>query len=307
MSRTKQTGPVFNNYVTFRLLARRATGSGQTAFVVDEFPMPAKFCVSGISFFGLGVTATTTHAVYDHSTSSLTVGSGVHPTIQALTNGTVNRLSTGSLKAKNQVGGGRIIQKGSFLQYAITTDGTGTVPAGGSGAWVTGYFMEPISRGKFAESGTSSGERPVAGYLDFLSLINLRANANQGAMREECGIGVPYDCRVQAIYFDARNITSTTGSSFGDVRKNDSSLLTANLDIDAGQNQQFRIDFDSTPTFVSSALRDFVRGDKLSLYLSTGVSDVIPIASVDAHVLVWVKSHVRDVNVAADIAVGVED
>lgn len=303
MSRTTQTGPVFNNYVTFRLLARRAVGTGQTAFVVDELPMPAKFCVSSINFFGLGTTAGVTHAVYDHSTSSLIVGASVHPTLQTLTNGSVNRLGPGSLKAKTQSGGGRIINKGSFLQYAATTDGTGLMPLGSSGAWVTGYFMEPISRNaKFAERGTSSGERPVAGYLDMLSLINLRANANQTA-REECAINVPYDCRVEGVFFDARNITSVTGTSTADVRKNDSTIQSAVVDIDVGQNQQFRLDFDSSPTFASSAARDFVRGDKLSLFLSTGVSDSIPIASVDAHVLVWVKSHVRDLDNASDFAV----
>lgn len=292
MARTKKTGPVFNNYVTFRLLCRQAVGNNQTALVVDALPMPAKFRVVAISAFALGITNTASFGVYDKSTVPLTVGSGVHPSTQTLVAGTATSLGPAALRQST-----RTIDKGNMLQLACTTDGTGSVPAGGLVAYVTGHFMEPISRNKYGESGQTSGERPVAGYYDLFSLTNVRANANQAA-RSECDMIVPYPCRVQAVYFECLGATFTTGSSLVNIRRN-GLTITGSLDIDA--TPEFRLDNTTNPTFGSSSQRDFVAGDTMGLWVATGAADTIPIGTLTAHVLVWCKGHPRVLN-AGDTA-----
>lgn len=282
MARTnKPKSVVFNNYVTVRLVNQEALGAGATDVEAALFYPGAKFKVSRVCFDALGTTASAFASIRESGSEDI-----IAPSV-TISGAMPAAVTTGNLTQVN-----RIVPKGSAIVLRLSTDGTGAIPAGAVAAWVTGYYMEPISRSAlYAESGQQCGEGPVAGYYDLLSLVNLRANANQAA-RQECAILAPYAGRVMSIYYDIRGHTETTGTITADVRKNDATIQSTVVDVD--QAEQYILDVDANVTFASSAARDFVQGDELSLYVGSGLNDIVPIGTLTTNLLVWVKGHVRD-------------
>lgn len=278
-------GAVVGNYVTFLLLAQ-AAGVQSADTTVTRIPMLQPFRVSGVSFAHLGQTANVTAKVVKNNVVADVIASSDADAAPSA------RVATSALPGIGAKRGTslRDLGRGDTLDLILTHDGTGVAASGSVAAWVTGYFTDHVSnRAPWAQRGQSRLAGPAAGFYDVLALYNLRANANQAA-RSECELFVPYNCRVIAAHLDLRGHTETTGTITGDLRKNGATILGAALDWDA--NDQFLIDADSTPTFVSSAARDFVQGDALSLYLSSGLDDSVPVGMASAHVLVWVKGHV---------------
>jgi len=301
-SRTTREGLVAGNYVTFRLLNKTATVANDSRVLKARIPFLQPFRVSRITFDALGLTAGVTAFVDNSSTSdgitSSVVSSGMPAAI------TTGSLST-ALFSTDSTRHVRDIAKGGTLDLTVTADGTGAAPAGSIVVWVTGYFLDHITnRMPWAVRGQTRTQSPVAGFYDCLSLINLRANAAQAA-RSECDILAPYPGRVEAVIFDGRNMTITTGTITVDIQKNAVSTLSAAFDADANaQNASFIVDNDSTPNLVADSggtpptvtPRTFVRGDTLSLVIASGAADVVPIDALAAHLIVWCQGHARDVN-----------
>lgn len=290
MARTdRKQAQVWNNYVTLRLTNRLALAANDTDKLLDRLVLPSDFRVSQVAYDAVGLTAVV-NARIDTVHANTVISTGVPKVISPA------NLTQGSSAPPRAIetSTGRWRRQGSLLELRGTADGTGVAPIGSISCWVHGYFTRPITLvATFAERGQMGGDSPAAGYYDFLPLYNLRANANQAA-RQECALLVPYQCRVMSLNFDLRGHTETTGAITGDIRKNDVSILDAALDWDV--NETFLVDFHSTPTFVNSAARNFVKGDELSLYIASGLSDSVPIGVASCHVLVWVQDHIRDAN-----------
>lgn len=285
MARTKNQGPCVGNYVTLRLIARAALGAGQSSTILDRIPMPLGFRVCQVEFSALGITANATGAVTDSGGVS---GTGTIDVDAAATN-VVSALTLAT-------NGFRDVPQGNALELRGTTDGTGAIPAGGLVAFVTGYFTDHIAHsGRFIESGQCAYSGPRSGHYDWITLSNLRQSANQAA-RSECDMIVPYDCRVMALVFHVVGQTEGTGTIVCTIRKNDVSFIGSGIDIDAMGSDTTNGDaarLDAQTSTPLGAGREFSRGDKLSMYIATGASDVLPVGALSCHVLVWVKGHVN--------------
>jgi hypothetical protein len=299
--RFARSGAFVGNYVTIRLTCRAAVAANQsTPLLVDRFPMPMGFRVSQVCFDALGTTATAnlrvSQTAIDGSTrTDITAATAVSAgTPKIITPGNLVNTSPGQIGRFNTP---RDISVGETLDLFADTDGTGAIPAGGANAWVTGRFVEHCNlSAPLAVRGQMRSESPVAGFYDAWPLITERVNANQAA-RFECNIIAPYDARLMGIYFDGRNLTTTTGAIAVNVLhvSGSAGLLSADLDGDANlANNSFWADTASSPSILN---RDITKGETIALRLATGASDSVPIGGIEATLLVWCKGHVRDVNV----------
>lgn len=287
MARASQTGPFIGNYVTFRLLARQATGIGETQNVVDSITMPMDFRVSAVCFDGLGLT--------NNVNADVTASGGTNlATITNLDGSAPQQVLPAALGGIVAGVDPRNIPSGTVLNLRITTDGTGLAPAGSVSAWVTGYFNggaqgHITNQFQWREEGQAATVGPAAGYYDMLTLTNLRQSANQ-AERTECTLLAPYAGRVEAITYDIRDHTETTGTIVVHSR-HVGDILHTNLDIDV--NEQFVVNAASTPALIDTAgRRTFAQSAAFALQLATGLNDVVPIGRLSAHILVWVQGHV---------------
>jgi len=291
-TRKYAAGAVIGNYVTIRLVSRTVVGAGQaTPLLVDRIPMPMPFRVSQVGFDAIGTTAVANLRV------SYTDHAGVTTDISAATvvsSGTPKVVTPGNL-----VQTARDIPIAACLDLYADTDGAGAIPAGTAVAWVTGYFTEHMfiqtPAAVRGQSKLTSGHAPVAGFYDVWPLVNERVNAAQAA-RTECSFLAPYKGRVEAVVIDGRNLTITTGTITADVQKNAVSLFSAALDADVNaQNASFIIDVDSTPS-LAAGQRDVAKGDTITLVISSGAADSVPLNAIEAHVWVWCKGHVRNMS-----------
>lgn len=318
MARSKVSGPLVGNYVTFRLQLREAIAGVQVkrdalpflpGGTIMSTPNAGTILSNGqMPFFRLSQICW--YAIFSGGTLNVkpTMAGGA-PTLDYVSNTSLTS-GTPSIITPGAAGVNQLIRDWSAFTStppsrveAAWTGGAGVaVPAGGALGWVTGYFTDHIQQsGPYAESGQSRMQGPVAGFYDNLSLVNCAQVANAAAT-EVCQITAPYAGRVMSVIVDARGLTTTTGSITLDITKGGSSILSATLDLDV--NQQFVIDANSTPNLTadsggvppSTTPRTFAKGDALALKIGAGVADIVPVGACTAHLIVWCQGHVRDDN-----------
>lgn len=292
VTRRYASGAVVGNYVTIRLVCRVAVGNAQaTPLLVDRLILPMPFRVSQVCFDALGTTAVANLRLsYNDKAAART----------DITAETV--ISTGTPKIitpGNLVQAARDVTDAFTLDLYATTDATGAIAAGTATAWVTGYFTDHITRTPLwtmrGQTRLTSRRAPIAGFYDVWPMQNERVNAAQAARTEQSLIA-PYVARLEAISFDFRNLTTTTGTITADIQRAAVTVLSATVDADASNNASLLIDADSTPS-LAAGNREIAKGDTLTLVLSSGAADSVPLAGVEALIWVWCEGHVRDRNV----------
>lgn len=286
------------NYVTLRLFNHKAVANNDARVLQDRIFLPMPFRISAVGTDTIGSTATVTAFVDNGSTANTLVSGGI----------VVSDNSQHQVLPVALVPGTRNIPKDSSLDLTISANGTGAAPLGSIIVWVTGYFTdfivpaagsvsvnpEPNVTGVTRQYGPVRVSRlsgPASGFYDCLSMMNLRANANQ-APRIECTLTVPYACRVMAIGMQMKGATQTTGAidlTWAHAVKG-SILAVTNL------NGDFEVVLDYLTSLPAISLTtdnvEFAQGDKLTLSVKTGVADSIPVGILYSNIYVWVKGHV---------------
>lgn len=295
---------VVGNYVTLRLYNHKAVANNDVRVLQDRIFLPMPFRVSAIATDTLGATATVTAFVDNAATSATLVPNGI-----VVSDNTQHQSLPVALNSSN-----RNIARDTSLDLTVSANGTGALPIGGLIVWVTGYFTDWISgpgsgtnannRVDAAEPGAthasaldhkyllrvSKRSGPVAGYYDCLSMFNLRLNANQ-ALRQECAITMPYDCRVMRVAKQGKGGTYGTGTKRILLAH---SIKGTFIDMTDTGDSEGVVDYTHTfPTMSPTATAvEFARGDLLTLSMSTGVADSVPIGFQFVNIFVWVKGHV---------------
>lgn len=281
MARSKQTGPLVGNYVTFRLTNNKAVANNDTRVLQQRFFLPMGFRVSELAFDALGQTATVT-AFVDNGSTSANIGSAV------VSSGTPKTVLTDALTQAN-----RNIPKDGSIDLTVTADGTGAAAIGTIAVFVTGYFTSHIVdyKSSFAEAGQATMTGPAAGYYNNFPMINLRSQNNQ-SMRTECSLICPHDCRIMAVGFDAPGTYNifTTGAVHYRI------TTPAGVVVNNGPSGSVGEVHGRVTSFggfvLDSTKCDLLKGDLIQFGLQTGLNDTLNVGGVFANILVWVKGHV---------------
>jgi len=277
------------NYVTIALVSQIDTPLSTTQ-TVCRFPFRQPFRASSVSIDSWGANINAWDLRHADATS-LIVTSGF-----ASVGSTPRRINTTTLQQTR-----RNFAMGDSLDLIIQTTAGGTNPAGQFMAWVTGYFTDHVTiASPFAESGQSKKSGPVAGYYDLLYFQGtdiVQAGGTNGTGR----LTLPYNCRAEAICYDLRGHTETTGTILGSVDYFDPLQaafvdFTQLLDIDV--NEQILVDRDSAPPMDGIAPNSpigLLQDGQVRISIGqTGAADIVPIAAFSAYLLVWVTGHVRN-------------
>lgn len=294
MSRThRPRSTLIGNYVTL-YMTNKAVVTDET-LTVDRIPFSLPFRIVRASFAQFGGSGDTQLRLITHDTPKNSATATALVTSAILTDKVAVTVSPGNLVQPASGIDPRNIPPYGHVQLAVVNDG-GALPAGGGGAWITGYFTRHISdRGNLMEQGQMNVGGPAVGYYDNIHLANLDPLAGVDADAVRCEMIVPYNCRVMAIQYNGIGFTEVGDITFR-TRKNTTTNLHADLNMGADPHSVL-VDANSGTAFASSAARDLSRGNTLELWAaSDNAGDVVPIQSLTADVLVWVKGHARDEN-----------
>ncbi len=292
MARTHRTQSVITgNYVTF-FMTNKSANAGTTA-VADRIPMPMPFRIVRVSSAVFGSVGTTSMSLATRSRpSEANVGTQLFSTA-TLTNAVAVTTSPGSFNVGTNNIDPRNVPANGHLEM-LTTSAT-SIPAGGAGMWITGYFTEQITgAGVNREPGEYTKGGPEVGYYDNIHLANLLDLTGSVGDSVHCEMVVPYDCRVMAVQKNSLGETEVGAIQYTLV-KNAATDIFATVNLTSTDNVFF--DANSANPLVTAA-RDLVRGDTLELFMnSDNAGDRVPIQAMTLDVLVWVKGHARDESV----------
>lgn len=282
------------NYVTFFCHNKGLTEDATKA--MDRIGIPGPFRISRICSVQFNATGTTFLRLITHDSSASGVGGGtVMVSSGALTTEIPISTSPGNFDHVAGAPDERNIPLHGHMEPTVVNSGGGSVAVGTAAMWITGYFTKSFpSAGIFRESGQANLGGPQIGYYDMIHLSNLEALSGVDVAAKRCAMAVPYDCRAMAVSYHALGHTEV-GAITMELRKGGVSTHTP-LGV-SGADYSVRLDANTGTAWASSAARDYSRGDIMELWLaSDNAGDAVPLGTISADVLVWVKGHCRDEN-----------